>query len=252
MITLADRRKQPGMAIVTVRSGIKWRYESAGVPNRVYRVQNGNTWPNYRPPLVLDTIGMPAQMLVDLLADPPKVQDEQPETATQAAIKNPQTNKLQEKSQFAPLIALADPHDWRALRLLKLCPMVQLVCPDDPLAFRYWLPNFDSIVLTRSGDPLAGWLVDPAPDLKLDPLLLAALAVLPLSPSTRVAAERCGVSDSTMARMLRLTKTMLKIPPGEISRFRPEEVAAIILDRLGSDSPTIECRAMRYQAVYKG
>lgn len=167
MMTTIDRRQESGVAIVTVRSSVKRRYDSAGVPNGVYAVQNGNTWPDSRPPLVLDTIGMSVQMLVELLANPPTVKNKLLQPISHLC-SDPQANTLQEKPQFVPLIALADPHDWRALRLLKLCPTVQLVCPDDPGKFRRWLVHFDSMVFMRSDDLLNGWLVDPAPDLKLD------------------------------------------------------------------------------------
>lgn len=217
---------------------MKWRYESAGIPNRTYPVQDGNRWSEYRPPLVLDTIGMPLPMLVDLLAHPPQVPNEQryhdqwwPISSDAALRISPDT------TQYVPLIALAHPSDWRTLRLLKLCPTVQLVFPDDPTRLRRWLPHLDTIVLTRSGTLLKGWLIEPAPDLKLDPLLLPALAALRVSPSLRIAAERCEVSESTMARMLRGTKAILGLPPGDVSRFRPDVLAAIILNRMGTDAP---------------
>ena len=239
MITTTERRERRGVAIVTMRSNIKWRYESAGIPNGIYSVQDGNTWPDHRPPLVLDTIGMPLSILVALLADPPRMKQAQPDVTTRSSADAPMS-KLQDKPLCLPFIAFADPHDWRTLRLLKLCPTVQLVCADDPETFRRWLPHLAGMLLTRSGNPSDGWLVDPAPELNLDPLLLAALAVLPSSPSLRVAAERCGVSESTMARMLRATKATLGLPRGDVSRFRPDELAAIILDRLGADAPMNE------------
>ena len=238
MSTTVERRKQRGVAIVTVRSSIKWRYESAGIPNGVYSIQDGNRWPSYRPPLVLDTIGMPVQMLVDLLANPPQVKQER--VLRWPIFPEPPASTSLEKAHYVLIIALAHPSDWRTLRLLQLCPTVQMVCPDDPAKLQRWLRHLDGIVPTRTGVSLSGWMLDPAPDLKLDPLLLPALAVLPSSPSIRSAAERCDVSESTMARMLRVTKASLGLPPGDVSRFRPDELAAIILNRLGTDSPLNE------------
>ncbi len=244
MTITIERRKRRGVAIVTVRSNIKWRYESAGIPNGVYSVQDGNRWPDHRPPLVLDTIGMPPQVLVDLLANPPQAKKVQPHNELRLPVlSEPQASKLLGKPQYVPLIALAHPCDWRALRLLKLCPTVQLVCPDEPTKFQRWLCHLDAIVPTRTGVSLTAWMLDPAPDLKLDPLLLPALAALRLFPSIRSAAERCEVSESTMARMLRVTRAALGLPPGDVSRFRPDELAAIILDRLGADAPLNERHA---------
>ena len=241
MMPTTERRKQRGVAIVSVRGSIKWRYESAGNPNGVYSVQDGNTWPAHRPPVVLDTIGMPPQILVDLLANPPQVKKEQSLYDLRLPVfSEPQASKLLEKPQYAPFIALAHPCDWRALRLLKLCPTVQLVCPDEPAKFQRWLRHLDAIVPTRTGASLTAWMLDPAPDLKLDPLLLPALAALRVAPSIRSAAERCEVSESTMARMLRVTRATLGLPPGDASRFRPDELAEIILDRLGADAPLNE------------
>lgn len=216
---ITERRTKRGVAIVSARPSVKWRYECAGVPNGIYSVQDGNTWPDHRPPVVLDTIGMAVQTLVALLACPPRV----------AAA-----------HQHVPLLALADPFDWRVLRLLNLCPAVRLVCPDDPTTLQRWLQHLDGIVPARTGAALSGWMLDPAPDLNLDPLLLPALAALPSSPSIRAAAERCAVSESTMARLLRVTKARLGLPPGDVSRFRPDDLAATILDQLGADSPLRE------------
>lgn len=241
MITTTERRKQSGIAIVSVRSNIKWRYESAGIPNGVYPVQEGNRWPDYRPPLVLDTIGMPPQMLVDLLANPPQLKKEQPPNAMRlSACSEQQTSKISEKPRYVPIIALAHPSDWRALRLLKLSPLVQMACPDEPAKFQGWIRHLDAIVPARSGAPLTAWMLPPAPDLNLDPLLLPALAVMRSSPSIRIVAERCEASESKIARMLRGTKATLGLPPGDVSRFRPDELAATILDRLGADAPLNE------------
>ena len=239
MIPTTERRKQCGVAIVSMRGSIKWRYESAGIPNGVYSVQDGNTWPDHRPPLVLDTIGMSPHVLIDLLANPPRVK-KVPDDLRLPVFSEPQTSKLQEKPEYVAIVALAHPCDWRALRLLKLCPTVQLVCPDEPTKCQRWLQYLDAIVPTRTGVALTAWMLDPAPDLKLDPLLLPALAALRVSPSIRIAAERCTVSESTMARMLRVTRATLGLPRGDVSRFRPDELAEIILDRLGADAPLNE------------
>ena len=241
MITTTERRKQRGVAIVTMRSSIKWRYESAGIPNGIYSVQDGNRWPDYRPPLVLDTIGMPPQVLVDLLANPPQAKKERlPFEMRLSACSELQTSKLLEKPQYVPIIALAHPSDWRALRLLELCSTMQMVCPDEPAKFQGWLRHLDAIVPARSGAPLTAWMLDPAPDLKLDPLLLPALAALRVAPSIHSAADSCKVSESTMARMLRATRATLGLPRGDVSRFRPDELAATILDRLVADAPINE------------
>src|SRR6266508_996430 len=133
MTITTERRKRRGVAIVTERSSIKWRYESAGIRNGFYSVQDGNKWPDFRPPLVLDTMGMPPQVLVELLANPPQAKKVQPHNELRLPVlSEPQASKLLGKPQYVPLIALAIPCVCLPLLLLKLSPTVQLVGPVEP------------------------------------------------------------------------------------------------------------------------
>lgn len=224
-----ERRKEPGVAIVTVRpSYIKAICALADLPSRPLLVQPGPSWPTHRPPVVLDTIGLPIADLVALLAAPPQAQ--------QATLPKPGSACLRPCTDYEPLIALADPNDLRVLRLLRMCPAVQLICPEDAAKLKRWLPHFGNGLPMPGGNRV--WLVEKPAEPPLDPLLLAALAALATSPSVNAAAEKCGVSPSTMARMLRNIKQALGLPSGGISRFRPEELAAAILGRLSARSPS--------------
>jgi hypothetical protein len=223
---IQERRTTDGVAIVTTRAEyIKPRFLAAGIPARVLPVQDGPAWPAHRPPLVLDTIGLPVEVLVALLADPPNV------SGLPAHAWAPNT------ASTGVLVALADAGDWRALRLLALCLAVSLIAPDDPATLRPWIRQLATVQMPRRSQPMPVWLIPPPPPLRLAPLLLRALAALQTSPSIRLAAERCGVSESTMARLLRTTRGVLGMPPGTVSRFYPAEQAALILRRLGTDAP---------------
>lgn len=218
-------RQRPGVAIVTARPlPIKALYGDAGLPSRPLLVQPGPSWPAHHALMVLDTIDLPASELVILLADPPQANWPPPATMRSG---------LRAKPNYLPLIAFARPNDWRTLRLLSLCSSVRLICPGDPTQLARWVLHIEAAIAARSGLSPTAWLVEPPTDLKLDPLLLPALAVLPYAASLRIAAERCGVSESALARMLRITKATLGLPPGDVCRFRPDELAALILERLG-------------------
>jgi hypothetical protein len=234
-----ERRKTEGLAIVTARAEyIKPRCLAAGVAARALTVQEGPAWPEHRPPLVLDTVGLPVEVLVALLANPPKVKRANYQTAARpAALLVEQARAPKEATPLAPLVALADADDWRTLRLLALCPAVRLIGPSDPAELRPWIRHLAMMQTLRRTAPAPAWLISPPPPLRLDPLLLRALAALQVSPSVRIAAEQCDVSVSTMSRLLRATRAVLGMPPGDVSRFRPEEQAAMILARLGADSP---------------
>ena len=59
-----ERRKTEGLAIVTVRAEyIKPRCLAAGIAARALTVQEGSAWPEHRPPVVLDTVGLPVEVL---------------------------------------------------------------------------------------------------------------------------------------------------------------------------------------------
>ena len=222
MTSVAERQRH-GVAIVTARPlPIKALYGDAGLPSRPLLVQPGPSWPEHGAPVVLDTIDLPASELVALLADPPQAN-------RPAAVRS----GLQAKPNYMPLIAFARPNDWRTLRLLGLCSSVRLICPGDPTQLSRWISHIEAAVSVRPGLSPAAWLVEPPPALKLDRLLLPALAALPYAASLRIAAERCAVSESALARMLRTTKATLGLPPGDVCRFKPDELAALILDRLG-------------------
>jgi hypothetical protein len=233
-----ERRTTEGLAIVTARAEyIKPRCLAAGIAARALTVQEGSAWPEHRPPLVLDTVGLPVEVLVALLADPPKVKRANYQTAARPAAPPVEQIRTLKDIPLAPLVALADADDWRTLRLLALCAAVRLICPADPAELRPWIRHLAMMQTLRRTAPAPAWLVSPPPPLRLDPLLLRALAALQVSPSVRVAAEQCDVSVSTMSRLLRATRGVLGMPPGDVSRFRPQEQAAMILARLGADSP---------------
>jgi hypothetical protein len=222
-----ERRKTEGVAIVTTRAEyIKPRCLAAGIAVRALPVQDGPAWPAHRPPVVLDTVGLPTEVLVALLAEPPKVKLSPVQTQSYAS----------KDALFGVVVTLADAGDWRTLRLLALCFAVRLIASDDPATLRPWIQHLATMQIPRRALPMPIWLIPPPPLLRLDPLLLRALAALQASTSVRLAAERCGVSESTMSRLLRTTRGVLEIPPGDVSRFRPAEQAALILARLGADS----------------
>lgn len=240
-MTQHDRRKQDGVAIVTLRPDIKHRCIDAGLPARALRVQPGPSWPEeYRPPVVLDTVGLPVEHLVILLANPPRVVTGTDQPSPSPLKPQPATKQKEQKERtgpLMPLIALADPDDWRTLRLLALCPSIYLICPDKPFMLHRWVRHFSGVVSARSREVSKGWLVALPPDLRLDPLLLPILAALLVSESHGEAAERCDLSDSTLARVLRKTRPILGLPPGDGARFRPRALAMVMLERLAVDSP---------------
>jgi hypothetical protein len=204
---IGERRTTDGLAIVTTTGRaacITQRCRAAQLPARVLAVQEGPAWPVLRPPALLDTIGLAVEVLVRLLVHAPP----------------------------APLIALADPHEWRTLRLLALCPAIRLVSADDIAPLRVWVRHLASMLPTRSTPPTA-WLIPAPPPLPLDPLVLSILAAIMASPSYTMAAVQCHISESTIYRVLRATRTTLRLPHGTVARFRPAELAALILDRLG-------------------
>jgi hypothetical protein len=169
---------------------------------------------------LLDTIGLAVEVLVTLLVHAPP----------------------------APLIALADPDEWRTLRLLALCPSVRLVSADDIAPLRVWVRHLASMLPTRSTPPVV-WLIPAPPPLPLDPLVLSILAAIMASPSYTMAAAQCHVSESTIYRVLRATRATLKLPHGTIARYRPAELATLILDRLGADAPGINDLPSRSRSV---
>ncbi len=146
-------------------------------------------------------------MLVALLAEPPNV------SGLPAHAWAPNT------ASTGVLVALADAGDWRALRLLALCLAVSLIASDNPATLRPWIRQLATVQIPRRSQPMPVWLIPPPPPLHLAPLLLRALAALQSSPSIRLAAERCGVSESTMARLLRTTRGVLGMPPGDDVAF---------------------------------
>jgi hypothetical protein len=238
-----ERRKTEGVAIITMRGEeVKSRWLAAGISARALSVQEGPAWPEHRPPVVLDTIGLPVEMLVVLLADPPKVHQSnaQQQPAIWANVPPPTQPNPWQDAPFVPIAALADGADWRTLRLLALCPAVRLIGPDDPDVWRQWIGHLAAMRAPQRAAPAPAWLIPSPPPLRLDPLLLRALAVFQRSPSVRIAAERCKVSESTMARLLRTTRNVLGMPSGDVFRFRPAEQAALILERLASALPAAQ------------
>lgn len=211
-----ERRSQPGLAIVTCRAWqLDQRCAAADIPARMLSVQPGAAWPEHRPPVILDTVGLPRHELIALLARPPAY--------------GRSTQGLP-----APIMAMADAHDWLALRLLALCPAVWLVCPDDPVLLWDWLQQLDSIGLAQPANAQAIWLVDRPDDCWLDPLVLAILAALPGAIDHKQIAATCSISPSKLFRTLRDVRGALGLPSGEDSRFYPADLAEQIIARLAA------------------
>jgi hypothetical protein len=211
---IQERRNTTGLAVVTTvgrAAQIERLVRATEMSARILMVQDGPAWPMLRPPTLLDTIGLLPEVLVALLATSPP----------------------------SPLVALADPADWRALRLLALCPAVRVIMADDMATLRRWVGHLASLLPRYRTRAEPVWLVPAPAPLPLHPLVLPVLAALLSSPSYTMAAVRCQVSESTIYRVLRTTRATLKLPPGAVARFRPAELAARILDRLGADAPVI-------------
>jgi hypothetical protein len=212
MMITNERRTRNGVAIVTQRPDLKVRYTAAGIPCGVYAVQPNVTWPAHRPPVVLDTIGMPPAVLTQLLATAPA----------------------------HPLIAIAEAHDYRALRLCAWCPTVQMIGPDEPALVRRWLRHLAGMVPHQTyGAPIA-WLMPPPRLYRLEPSALPILAALLSSPSISRVAERVGMPESSLHRQLRKMRMILDLPLGARARYRPEQLGMLILARLGADAPVRE------------
>ncbi len=239
------------MVVTTIEraSRVKEHFLAGGVSARVLSVQDGPAWPQLRPPLVLDTIDMPVEMLVALLASPPVVKKSSASVVDRARAAQPRTLP-RGRAELVPMGALADPSDWRTLRLLILCPAVRLISADDLPTVRRWARHLSSALpphrpasepacLFAPPPPLPTQLhVEPAAQSLLrDPFLLPLLAALLNCPTYMAVAARCNVSDSKLSRRLRDVRAALGLPSGDVSRLVPAELAAIILERLSADSP---------------
>jgi hypothetical protein len=257
---IEQRRDIRGIAVVTTAAraaSMKQLCAAASLPARVLAVQEGLTWPEARPPIVLDTVGMPLEMLITLLAYPPLVQKvpvsllHRARVAQGRAASAAQAVLLGENTEPMPLGVLADPDDWRTLRLLPLCPSVRMVSSADQMVLRRWVRHLSGALTPRQSAHSLVWLFAPPPPVPTqlavdqaaarhilcDPLLLRVLAALPSSPSYMSVALRCKVSMSTLSRTLRAVRSALDLPPGDVSRFSPAELAAMIFERLDTDSP---------------
>lgn len=251
------RRNIRGIAVVTTAAraaSMKQLCAAASLPARVLAVQEGLTWPEVRPPIVLDTVAMPLEMLVALLANPPLVQ--KVSVAPVHGARAAQAMLLGENTEPMPLGVLADPDDWRTLRLLPLCPSVRMVSSADQMVLRRWVRHLSGVLAPRQPAHSLVWLFAPPPPVPTqlavdqaeamrvlrDPLLLRVLAALPSSPSYTSVAVRCKVSTATLARTLRAVRSALDLPPGDVSRFSPAELAAMIFERLEIDSPAAKQR----------
>lgn len=220
-----ERRNHLGIAVVTNRPRQISHYcQSAGLSARMLSVQSGPAWPDHRPPVLLDTIGLPVNELVALLARPPRLSA--PPAARPAA-----------EPRFAPVMAVADPSDWRALRLLRLCPAIELVCSENPAGLVRWLAYLEHRVLAHPRADQTVWLVEPPPDRSVDQALLPILAALLLSPSYSEVAARCNLSESTLYRSLRAIRHELGLPPSSAARLEPGLLYERIIERLTEPRP---------------
>lgn len=170
----------------------------------VLAVQDGPAWPQLCSPVLLDMHGIADSDLLQLLAHPPTV----------------------------PLLVLADPARYRALTLLALTPTVRMVCADLHILAR-WIPLLPMAIDAPHAPPL--WLM-PKPLLPpLDPQFVPVLAALWCSSSYRSAATRCGLSESTLYRIVRSSRTVLQLPAGAVTRFSPHDLAICMFERLCAD-----------------
>lgn len=204
--------------------------EAAGLPARVLPVQSGPAWPEHRPPVLLDTIGLPVEELVVLLARPPRLQAASERAAERG---------------FAPVIALADPAGYCAMRLLRLCPAVELVCAEHTAGLARWLAYLEQRALGRLCGGQTIWLIAPPDDAPLEPELLSILAALLNSPSYSDVAARCGLSESTLYRTLRAIRMSLGMPASSTGRLDPADLFVRIVARLADPRPL--CAQTRVQ-----
>lgn len=223
---LPERRIQMGIVVVTKRPRqVGVHCQAAGLPARVLSVQSGPAWPELRPPVLLDTIGLPVEELVALLARPPRLSAAPGDRAAERP--------------FAPVMALADPADCCVLRLLGLCPAVELVCAESPQGLARWLAYLEQRVVARSRGGQTIWLIEPPADAPLEPALLSILAALLVSPSYSDVAAHCGLSDSTLYRTLRAIRTGLGLPTSTTGRLEPADLFRRIIERLADPQPLI-------------
>ncbi len=246
------------MVVTTIEraSRVKEHFLAGGVSARVLSVQNGPAWPQLRPPLVLDTIDMPVEMLVALLANPPMVKKsfasmvDLPRAAQVSTPPAARAMMPKERAELVPMGALADPRDWRTLRLLMLCPSVRLISADDLLIVWRWARHLSSALAPRHLASEPAYLFTPPPPIPIqhhaapaaqlvlrDPFLLPLLAALLHCPTYTMIAARCDMSDSKLSRRLRVIRAALGLPPGDVSRLAPVDLAHVILERLSADSP---------------
>ena len=217
MMSVQDRRQMAGIAVVTVRTGQKLRYQDAGLACQMLSLQDtgplSNPWPLHRPPIVLDTIGLPIHDLVRCLV-----------WSSHPVQRHPGS------------IVLADPADVLRLRLIALCPTVAMIGGDDPELLSRWLPHLGRMPLRREM-ALPIWLMPPPHHLPLDPLLLRVLMVLPTVSNWSRAAALCDVSASTLSRCLRRTRVVLALPEGRGTRWTPDAFARLVFNRLATVNP---------------
>ncbi len=174
-----ERREKYGFAVVTGRGKyIKPLFDAAGIPTRMVVVQDGPAWPDFRPPAIVDTVGMPIEQLVVLLANPPKLK-----TQGKAAQPTVRASSPSATPMLMTLAALVDPDDYRALRLCALCPAVRVICSDEMPVLRLLVRHLSGAVAPRSSTTRPACLVPAPPHIPLDRLLLLALAALLASPS---------------------------------------------------------------------
>lgn len=207
---MSDGRDRAAVWVVTGRGGVlRGAGASVGLRVKVVPVQDGPTWPTLCPPVVIDTIGMAPSVLVALLVDAPP----------------------------APLVALAAAADWRTLRLLESCPAVGVISPVLTATLPIWLRHLDGVRVDRGGSaPI--WLLPRPPLPPLGWRVMRVLHALQASTTLRAAAQRCGMSESSLYRLLRATRVAVGLPSGAVQHVgSPTALAEAILDRLAADGP---------------
>jgi hypothetical protein len=212
MLRLLERRREPGIALLTQRGKtLIPRLQEAGVPNRLILLQDSeDPLPAIRPPLLLDTVGLALPDLIAVL--------------------------LAVQSRLIATLALVNPSNIQLLRLLPLCAAVRVIV-SDAIDLAYLTPFIRHLDDTpqRGAVPPPVWVGLSAPPQltpALSPQMLRLLNELSCCKDHDMVAEACGMSRATLMRLLADTRKALNMPAGTRARYRPPVLATAILAAL--------------------
>jgi hypothetical protein len=214
-----EARSTMGVAALSARRG--WlgpRLRHARIGARFLLAQSeepGTILPVMRSPCLLDTGGLSPRQLMPLLSGLAR----------------------------APIatLALVDPADLVAQRLLALCPAVYALASDsDSLSnLLPWLQHMGAVgserLLTLA--PLRIGLSPLPPPHLTDADLLGILMSLMAATTMREAAERSGCAPRTFFRKLAQVRAALGLPMGALTRYDPRALADSLLQAFGAMSP---------------